>query len=151
MFRKLFLKFDSTSGLHKELTNIVLIATEECNGNYCFCNQTVFCCFFVRKCALCNLCNKLYREDDFMDCLSARKFLQNYDNREKFEKFVDLIWPFFKKMYYLDKRLLDFFDKEYVWSMRNYREGTFSRMTLTEIIDSDKEFVKNNQQLFKIF
>ena len=137
-----FLKFDSTSDLHKELTNIVLIATEESNCNYCFCISD-------RKCALCDLCSYLFHDNNHIDGLPPRKFLQkNYDNREKLEYFVDKIWPFFEKMHLLDKWSLDFFDKEYVWTMRNYREGTFSRLTLTEIIDDDKIFVKNNPQLF---
>ena len=37
MFRKDFLKFESTSELHKELTNILLLATEDSNFFYCYC------------------------------------------------------------------------------------------------------------------
>ena len=66
----------------------------------------------------------------------------------KFEKFLNIISPFFKKMYSEDERSVEFFDKEYVWSLRNYQEGTYSTMTLDEIIDSDKIFVCNNLKLF---
>ena len=68
--------------------------------------------------------------------------------REKLENFVNRIFPFFVRMEYFDKRSLDFFNKEYVWSSKNYNDSTYSTLTLTEIIDNDKEFVKNNSKLF---
>ena len=36
------------------------------------------------------------------------------------------------------------------WSLRNYQEGTYLTMTLDEIIDSDKQIVKNNPKLFDV-
>ena len=107
-----FLKFD-TAKLHRELTNILLIATEESNYHYCYCRQT-------NKCALCQLCTFLFAsKDQKIDGLPAKKF----DNvREKLEKFLNIISPFFEKMYSQDKRSVEFFDKEYVWSLRNYQE-----------------------------
>ena len=45
-------------------------------------------------------------------------------------------------MYSKDERSLEFFDKEYEWSLRNYQEGTNSTMTLDKIISSDQQFVK---------
>ena len=53
-------------------------------------------------------------------------------------------------MYSKDERSLEFFDKDYEWSLRNYQEGTYLTMTLDEIIDSDKQFVKNNPKLFDV-
>ena len=50
-------------------------------------------------------------------------------------------------MEYYDKRSLDFFNKEYEWVCKNWGDGTYWTMTLTEIIDSDKEFLKNNLKL----
>ena len=47
-----------------------------------------------------------------------------------------------------DKRSLDFFNKEYEWVCKNWGDSTYWTMTLTEIIDSDKEFVRNNPKLF---
>ena len=70
-----FLKFD-TAKLHRELTNILLIATEESNYHYCYCRQT-------NKCALCQLCSFL--EDQKIDGLPPKKFLQKfYNDRVKF-------------------------------------------------------------------
>ena len=37
MLRKDFFKFESTSELHKELTKILLLATEDSNVFYCYC------------------------------------------------------------------------------------------------------------------
>ena len=136
-----FLKFN-TAKLHRELTNILLIATEESNYHYCYCRQT-------NKCALCQLCSFL--EDQKIDGLPPKKFLQKfYNDRVKLEKFLNIISPFFKKMYSEDERSVEFFDKEYAWSLRNYQEGTYSTMTLDEIIDSDKIFVRNNPKLFDL-
>ena len=50
-------------------------------------------------------------------------------------------------MEYHDKRSLGFFNKEYEWVCKNLGDSTYWTMTLTEIIDSDKEFVRNNQKL----
>ena len=84
-----------------------------------------------------------------MDGLQPRKFLQlNYDNRVKLDEFFIKISPFFETMELNDKRSLDFFNKEYVWSLKDYSSATYHSMTLTEIIESDKKFVKNNPQLF---
>ena len=51
-------------------------------------------------------------------------------------------------MEYYDKRSLDFFNKEYEWVLKDYSAATYHTLTLTEIIDSDKEFAKNNSKLF---
>ena len=142
MLRKDFLKFESTTELHKELTNILLIATDESNYFYCYCNER-------RKCNLYDLCSYLYGNENLMEGLPPKKFLQlNYAKREKLENFVNRIFPFFVRMEYFDKRSLDFFNKEYVWSSKNYNDSTYSTLTLTEIIDNDKEFVKNNSKFF---
>ena len=39
-------------------------------------------------------------------------------------------------------------NKEYEWVLKDYSTATYHTLTLTEIIDSDKEFVKNNPKLF---
>ena len=112
-----FLKFE-TAKLHRELTNILLIATEESNYHYCYCRQT-------NKCALCQLCSFLYAsKEQKIDCLTPENFLQTfYNDRMKLEKFLNIISPFFKKTYSEDESSVEFFDKEYVWSLRNYQEG----------------------------
>ena len=46
------------------------------------------------------------------------------------------------------RRRVEFFDKEYSWSLRNYQEGTYSTMTVDKIIDRDKIFVGHNPKLF---
>ena len=86
-----FLKF-STAKLHRELTNILLIATEESNYHYCYCRQT-------NKCSLCQLCSFLFAtKDKKIDGLPPKKFLQKICNdRVKLEKFLDIISTFLKK------------------------------------------------------
>ena len=81
--------------------------------------------------------------------ITTKKFLQlNYANGEKLEEFADKIFPFFERMEYYDKSSLDFFNKEYEWVLKDYSTATYHTLTLTEIIDCDKEFVKNNPNLF---
>ena len=142
MFRKDFLKFESTSELHKELTNILLLATEDSNFFYCYCVKD-------SECDFCALCHFLSDDNNLMDGLPSRKFLQlNYTNRDKLDKFTNKIFPFFERMDQFDKRWLDFFNKEYEWCLKDYSTATYHTMTLTEIIESDKEFVKHNPHLF---
>ena len=121
MKREEFLKFD-TAKLHRELTNILLIATEESNYHYCYCSQKNN----SSKCALCWLCSFLYIRTDrsgFIEGLPSKKFLQKfYNDRVKLVNFLNLILPFFKKMYSKDERSLELFNKEYEWSLRNYQE-----------------------------
>ena len=84
-----------------------------------------------------------------MDGLPPNKFLQlNYDNRSKLDEFAVKILSFFDRMERDDKKSLEFFDNEYSWSMRDYSSCTYHSLTLTEIIENDKEFLKNNPQLF---
>ena len=68
--------------------------------------------------------------------------------RSKLDMFVSKISPFFDRMEREDKNSLEFFDNEYSWSMRDYSSGTYHSMTLDEIIENDKEFLKRNPQLF---
>ena len=114
---KYFKEYKSTNDLHKELTNILLLATEESNFNYCYCYK-----FTDKgtKCDLCSLCHFLFHNNNLMDGLPPKKFLQlNYENRVKLDEFVIKISPFFDRMELNDKRSLEFFDKEYSWSLKD--------------------------------
>ena len=92
MIRKYFLKFESASELHKELTNIFLLATEDSNLFYCYREKG------GRKCDLCDLCYYLFHNNNLMEVLPPKKFLQlNYDKREKLEEFADKIFHFLKE------------------------------------------------------
>ena len=148
MIKHDFIRYNSTSELHKELTNILLLATEDSNFFYCYCDK------FSEtrsKCDLCALCEFLFDDDSLMDGLPPKKFLQlNYDNRVKLEEFASKISPFFKRIERNDRRALEFFDKEYVWTLKDYSSATYYSMTLTEIIENNKDLVKNNPQLFDI-
>ena len=148
MIKHNFIRYNSTSELHKELTNILLLATEDSNFFYCYCDK------FSEtrsKCDLCALCEFLFDDDNLMDGLPPKKFLQlNYDNRVKLEEFASKISPFFKRIERNDRRALEFFDKEYVWTLKDYSSATYYSMTLTKIIENDKDLVKNNPQLFDI-
>ena len=68
--------------------------------------------------------------------------------REKLEEFAHKIFLFFERMEFYDKRWLDFFNKEYEWVCKNMNDSSHWTMTLTDIINSDMDFVENNPKLF---
>ena len=118
------------------------MATEDSNFFYCYCVK-------YSECDLCALCHFLSDDNNLMDGLPSRKFLQlNYLNRDKLDKFTNKIFRFFERMDQFGKRSLDFFNKGYEWCLKDYSTATYNTMTLTEKIESDKEFVKHNPHLF---
>ena len=49
--------------------------------------------------------------------MSAREFFQkNCDNAAKLKEFAELIWLFFKKMFFYKRDSLEFFNQDYRWS-----------------------------------
>ena len=70
--------------------------------------------------------------------MSAREFLQrNFDNTAKLKEFAELIWSFFKKMFFYDRNSLEFFNQDYWCTYRNYRDATYIDINLQQIIDND--------------
>ena len=70
--------------------------------------------------------------------MSAREFLQrNCDNAAKLKEFAELIWSFFKKMFFYDRNSLEFFNQDYWCTYRNYRDATDIDINLQQIIDND--------------
>ena len=66
MLRKNFMKFKSASELHKELTNILLLATEDSNFFYCYCKKN------GRKYGLCDLSHYLFDDNNLMEGLPPK-------------------------------------------------------------------------------
>ena len=135
-----YIKYDSTSELHTELTNILLLCLEDNSTDY-YCDRE-----------LCKLIEFLAQIDDsnLIDGLRFREFLQvNYNNREKLEEFSVLILPFFQKMELNQKDALEFFQRsKYTWSTRDSETGIYHSLTLEEFIESDKELLRANPHLF---
>ena len=135
----------NTCSLHKELTNVLLFCTEESNYFYCYCDN-------VKRttCSLCELVQFLRDENNKIENLSCKKFLQlNYGKREKLDLFINLISPFFIRIKNEKEAALDFFNKEYYWHSRNIKTGEVHFVSLSQIIENDKDLVKNNPELFK--
>ena len=131
MLRENFMKFSLTNDLHRELINILLISLNSSNYFYCYCQNG-------KKCDLCDLVHFLCSKENLIDGLLPEKFLKlHYSSREKLNLLCDRIFPFFARMDQNFSYALDFFNKEYEWVL-----------TLTEIIDNDKEDVRNNPRLF---
>lgn len=130
-----FLKFKDTCSSHKELTNVLLLCVCESNYYYCYCHSNKR----TTTCSLCDLCNFLSDESNKIENLSIKKFLQcNYNKR-----------AFFNRIKAEKEDALDFFNKEYYWHSRDIRTGDIRFLSLDQIIESDKELVKNNPHLYK--
>ena len=132
--------------LHKELTNVLLLCMEESNSFYCYCDN-------VKRttCSLRELCQFLRDENKKIENLSCKTFLQlNYSKREKLDLFINLISPFFTRIKVEKEAALDFFNKEYYWHSRDIKTGEVHFVSLDQIIENDKDLVKNNPELFLI-
>ena len=130
-----YITYNSTSELHRELTNIVLLCVEVNNSFY-------YCCCLEEfgKCGLCKLTDFLVEieKENLMDGLSPRRFLaKNYNKRSKLEEFSLKILPFFEKMKMDNDPSLDFFKKIYHWSSRDRRTGTYHDLSLEEVIENE--------------
>ena len=150
-----FIKYTSTTELHTELTNILLLCTEDSpDFYYCYCKKVQKEKHYEKvepRCDLCRLIEFLYDIEDknLMDGLLPKKFLQlNYNNRSKLERFCDEILPFFEGIKLNEPEALDFLKKRYTWSMRNFSSGERCSLTLEEVIENDIELVKYNPHLF---
>ena len=130
-----YITYNSTSELHRELTNIVLLCIEDSNSYYyCYSGEE------FGDCALCKLIEFLYdiEKKNLMDGLSPRSFLgRNYNNRSKLEEFALKILHFFEKMKKDFEPSLDFFKKKYHWSSRDQRTGSYHDLSLEEVIENE--------------
>ena len=138
-----FCKYNDTRSLHKELTNILLLCTEESNYYYCYCdidNRIT--------CSLCQFCQFL--PDAKIENLSCRNFLQlNYAKREKLDIVVSLISPFFNRIKSEKEAALDFLIRN-TTGIQEISTGDVKFVSLDEIIESDKQLVKDNPLLFNL-
>ena len=130
-----YITYNSTSELHRELTNIVLLCIEDSNSfYYCYCGEK------FGDCGLCKLTEFLVDidEENLMDGLSPRRFLaKNYNKRSKLDEFALKILPFFEKMKMDCDPSLDFFKKKYYWSSRDGITGTYHDLSLEEVIENE--------------
>ena len=150
-----FIKYTSTAELHTELTNILLLCTEDSSDFfYCYCEKVQVEKHLEKvepKCDLCPLIEFLYdiQDKNLINGLSPKKFLQfNYNNKLKLERFADEILRFFEAIKLNDPEGLDFFNRRYTWSMRNFSSGETYSLTLEEVIENDIELVKYNPHFF---
>ena len=69
-------------------------------------------------------------------------------NQKNWTSLLTKFFHFLKERNITTNVLLIFINKEYEWVLKDYSTASYHVLTLTEIIDSDKEFVKNNPKLF---
>ena len=130
-----YITYDTTSQLHRELTNIVLLCCEDSHSlYYCYCGEE------FGTCGLCALTEFLVdpHEEFQMDGLTPRKFLaKNYNKRQRLDEFALKILPFFEKMEKDFDPSLDYFRKDYSWSMREKSTGKTLHIDLDEAVENE--------------
>ena len=129
-----YINYNSTSELHRELTNILLLSIEETGNFYCYCGEE------FGTCGICALAffftdpNHEHRIDGH----SPRKFLaKNYNNREKLDFFASKVVSFFDKIERENKFALEFFWREYSWSLKVYSTGETLSIDLNQSIENE--------------
>ena len=130
-----YITYDTTSHLHRELTNIVLLCVEDSASlYYCYCGEE------FGTCGLCLLTEFLLdpHEENLMDGITPRKFLaKNYNKRERLDEFALRILPFFEKMEKDHDPSLDYFRKDYSWSMKEKSTGRTLHVDLNEAVENE--------------
>ena len=129
-----YIIYNDTKQFYKELTNIVLISIEETGDCYCYCGEE------NGTCGICELAIFLTdpHDQNKIEGLSARKFLvKNRENQEKLQVFADKIVVFFDKIQDEKPESLEFFEKEYRWSLKSYSTGETFTLTLDDCIDNE--------------
>ena len=130
-----FIKFNNARELFKELYNVCMLFKNTDHWYYCNCRN-------LRsgkvKCTLC-------RFDDSFDNKFNEKYMITYRHDvEKLQSIVDIYWSFVQQLQKEDPSALNFFNKEYVWTFRDYRQGIDSRCELDQIIDSNEEIINSS-------
>ena len=135
-----YITYNTTTELHRELTNILLLSIEEDFYFYCYCGEE------NGECGICSLANFLVdlHHQNKIEGLSPRKFLAiNHNNKEKLELFASKIVCFFDKIEKENKISLEFFQKDYCWSLKDYSTGETSIVDLQNSVDNEILLAKN--------
>ena len=129
-----YITYNTTTELHRELTNILLLSIEEDSYFYCYCGEE------NGECGICSLAIFLVdvHHQNKIDGLSPRKFLaKNHNNKEKLELFASKISCFFDKIDKENKTSLEFFQRNYSWSLKVYSTGETLTVDLQDSIDNE--------------
>ena len=130
-----FIKFNNSRELFKELYNVCMLFKNTDHWYYCNCRNLIS---GKIKCALSKF-------DDSFDYKSQEKYMINYrHDTEKLQKVVDIYWSFVQQVQKEDPSALDFFNKEYVWTYRDYKNHIDMRCELDQIIDSNEEIINSS-------
>ena len=137
-----FIKYTNARELFKELYNVCMLFKNSDHWYYCNCRN-------LRsgevRCKLCKF------DDSFDDKVNEKYMITYRHDIEKLQSIVDIYWSFVKELQKEDPSALDFFNKEYVWTFRDYKNGIYLSSDLDEIIDSNEEIINSSglQHFFK--
>ena len=80
-----------------------------------------------------------------MDNMCVLEFLDRHsENKQKLNQLAKLIWPCFKKIFFVCKDRLEFFDNDYIWTHSDWNTFETSALSLRQFIDNDKELIRLN-------
>ena len=149
--KKKFFKFDNAADLHFMLMNIVMLMKNQYPSSttyYCYCGRRRPCCpplkwFRFVKGQMCKL-EEFCSYKRAIDRMCVAEFLdRNTENFSQLRPLADLIYPFFKKIFFQDKYCLCFFNDEYHWTHQDWNDSNcYADLSLREIIDYDKYLIK---------
>ena len=80
----------------------------------------------------------------FHDERIKRYMITYRENQEKLEVLIPRYWNFICKIKKKDSTALEFLDRSYVWTFRDYRQGIDCRLELDEVIKNDNELIDAN-------
>lgn len=129
-----YINYNGTIELHRELTNIMLLSIEDDGFFYCYC------CEEIGDCGICSLAEFFLdpHEKNLMDGLPPRRFLAiNYNNKDKLEEISLKVLPFFERIEKEHKISLEFYKKEYSWSLKDKSSSVTCHLELDDIIENE--------------
>ena len=127
-----FIKFNNSKEVFKELYNVCMLFKNSDHWYYCNCEKLKV------KCALCKF-------DQAFDDKSKEKYMVKYrDDVEKLQKLVDIYWSYIVSIQKEDATVLNFFNKEFVWAYRDYKNCIDYKCDLDEIIESNEEIINSS-------
>lgn len=130
--KKEFIKFNNSKELFKELYNVCMLFKNSDHWYYCNCQK------LKSKCALCQF------DNSFDDKILEKFMITHRHDVEKLQDVVTIYWTSVQKVQKEDPSALDFFNKEYVWTHRDYRNHYYSRCDLEQIIQSNEEIINSS-------
>ena len=130
-----FITSENPQKVFRELCNLCLLLKNESVNYYCYCHR------LRSKTVKCGLC----KFSDALDDKCYDKFLLTHrQDLDKLKEIAETYWKFIQNIRKEDASALDFFNKNYSWNFRDYRQGLDLHCDLDQIIEHNEELITSN-------